>query len=30
MGELFKVLALAKSDAISWPGFDVVDRRHRL
>jgi SAM-dependent MidA family methyltransferase len=30
MGELFKVLALAKSDAIAWPGFDVVDRRHRL
>ena len=30
MGELFKVLALAKTDAIAWPGFDVVDRRHRL
>jgi len=30
MGELFKVLALAKSDAIAWRGFDVVDRRHRL
>jgi SAM-dependent MidA family methyltransferase len=30
MGELFKVLALAKSDAIAWPGFDVSDRRHRL
>jgi SAM-dependent MidA family methyltransferase len=30
MGELFKVLALAKSDGIAWPGFDVVDRRHRL
>ncbi len=30
MGELFKVLALAKSDAIAWPGFGVVDRRHRL
>ena len=30
MGELFKVLALAKSDHIAWPGFDVVDRRHRL
>jgi SAM-dependent MidA family methyltransferase len=30
MGELFKVLALAKSDTIAWPGFGVVDRRHRL
>ena len=30
MGELFKVLALAKSDGIEWPAFDVVDRRHRL
>jgi len=30
MGELFKVLALAKSPAIAWPGFAVVDRRHRL
>ena len=30
MGELFKVLALAKSDAIAWPGFSIVDRRHRL
>ena len=30
MGELFKVLALTKSDAIVWPGFDVLDRRHRL
>jgi SAM-dependent MidA family methyltransferase len=30
MGELFKVLALAKSDAIAWPGFSLADRRHRL
>ncbi len=30
MGELFKVLALAKSDAIAWPGFSLTDRRHRL
>jgi SAM-dependent MidA family methyltransferase len=30
MGELFKVLALARSEEIAWPGFDVVDRRHRL
>ena len=30
MGELFKVLALAKSDAIAWPGFTLADRRHRL
>ncbi len=30
MGELFKVLALTKSDTIPWPGFGVVDRRHRL
>jgi SAM-dependent MidA family methyltransferase len=30
MGELFKVLALAKSDTIGWPGFGVLDRRHRL
>ncbi len=30
MGELFKVLALAKSDTIAWPGFGIVDRRHRL
>jgi SAM-dependent MidA family methyltransferase len=30
MGELFKVLALAKSETIDWPGFAVVDRRHRL
>jgi SAM-dependent MidA family methyltransferase len=30
MGELFKVLALAKSDDIEWPGFSVTDRSHRL
>jgi SAM-dependent MidA family methyltransferase len=26
MGELFKVLALAKSDGIAWPGFALTDR----
>jgi SAM-dependent MidA family methyltransferase len=30
MGELFKVLALAKSDNIEWPGFALADRSHRL
>ncbi len=30
MGELFKVLALAKSNDIAWPGFAVTDRSHRL
>jgi SAM-dependent MidA family methyltransferase len=30
MGELFKVLALAKSDEIAWPGFALADRTHRL
>jgi SAM-dependent MidA family methyltransferase len=30
MGELFKVLALAKSEGIRWPGFAVADRSHRL
>ena len=30
MGELFKVLALAKSDGIAWPGFALADRSHRL
>lgn len=30
MGELFKVLALAKSDNIVWPGFAMADRSHRL
>ena len=30
MGELVKVLALAKSPGIAWPGFAVADRTHRL
>lgn len=30
MGELFKVLALARGDGIAWPGFAVNDRRQRL
>ncbi len=31
MGELFKVLALARSSGIAWPGFALaVARRHRL
>jgi SAM-dependent MidA family methyltransferase len=30
MGELFKVLALSRGEGIEWPGFSVVDRRHRL
>ena len=30
MGELFKVLALARSPAIAWPGFALADRSHRL
>jgi SAM-dependent MidA family methyltransferase len=30
MGELFKVLALARSSGIAWPGFHISDRRHRL
>jgi SAM-dependent MidA family methyltransferase len=30
MGELFKVLALTKSDGIAWPGFATGDRSHRL
>ena len=30
MGELFKVLALAKTEAIEWLGFSIADRRHRL
>jgi SAM-dependent MidA family methyltransferase len=29
MGELFKVLALARGD-IDWPGFSLADRTHRL
>jgi SAM-dependent MidA family methyltransferase len=30
MGELFKVLALAKSERLDWPGFALADRSHRL
>jgi SAM-dependent MidA family methyltransferase len=30
MGELFKVLALARSEGQAWPGFAVADMRHRL
>src|SRR5258707_14696919 len=30
MGELVKVLALARSSAIAWPGFALADRSHRL
>jgi SAM-dependent MidA family methyltransferase len=30
MGELFKVLALAKSDNIEWPAYTLADRTHRL
>ncbi len=30
MGELFKVLALAKSNDIDWLGFALADRSHRL
>ncbi len=30
MGELFKVLALARSDGIAWPGFTLTDMTHRL
>ena len=30
MGELFKVIALARGEAIGWPGFAVADMRHRL
>ena len=30
MGELFKVLALAKSDGVVWAGFMAGDRTHRL
>jgi len=30
MGELFKVLALARSDGIAWPGFALADMTHRL
>jgi SAM-dependent MidA family methyltransferase len=30
MGELFKVLALARDDAIAWPGFSILNRADRL
>ncbi len=30
MGELFKVIALARSADIAWPGFAVTDHTHRL
>jgi SAM-dependent MidA family methyltransferase len=30
MGELFKVLALARGEGIAWPGFALGDRSHRL
>jgi len=30
MGELFKVLALARGDGIDWPGFTLADRSHTL
>jgi hypothetical protein len=30
MGELFKVIALARSPDIAWRGFSVVDASHRL
>jgi SAM-dependent MidA family methyltransferase len=30
MGELFKVLALARSEGIEWRGFALHDRSHRL
>ena len=30
MGELFKVLALARSEGIDWRGFALADRSHRL
>ena len=30
MGESFKVLALARSNGIAWPGFAQGDRSHRL
>ncbi len=30
MGELFKVLALARSEGIAWPGFALADRTGRL
>ena len=30
MGELFKVMALSKSDGIDWPGFALAEHSHRL
>ena len=30
MGELFKVLALARGDGIAWPGFALADMSRRL
>jgi len=30
MGELFKVLALAKGERSAWPGFSLVNAAHRL
>jgi SAM-dependent MidA family methyltransferase len=30
MGELFKVIAFSRSDAVAWPGFALADRSHRL
>jgi SAM-dependent MidA family methyltransferase len=30
MGELFKVLALARTEPIAWPGFALVNHAHRL
>jgi len=30
MGELFKVLALARTERIDWPGFAISDRSSRL
>jgi SAM-dependent MidA family methyltransferase len=30
MGELFKVLALAKTHGVVWAGFMAGDRTHRL
>jgi SAM-dependent MidA family methyltransferase len=30
MGELFKVLAVARSEEIAWPGFAIANHCHRL
>jgi SAM-dependent MidA family methyltransferase len=30
MGELFKVIALARTRGLAWPGFAMGDARHRL